>query len=107
VWGEREVGVCSSGGGGFEPLLSRVVIETVTFRPFLSFFLAVVLLEIFDSFPATLFVQRYLISSGDIAFHTHPGCVSCYCSRCLACAFARVSVLVRACSCVCARRLTS
>ena len=57
-------------GDGFEPLLSRVVIESVTFRPLLSFFLAVVLLEIFDSIPETFFVQRYLIPSGDIASHT-------------------------------------
>ena len=88
-------------GAGFEPLLSRVVIESVTFRPYRSFFLAVVLLEIFDSFPATFFVQRYLIPSGDIASHTHEGCdsvialaVSRACLRACPCLF----VLARACS---------
>ena len=83
-------------GDGFEPLLSRVVIESVTFRPYRSLFLAVVLLELFDSIPATFFVQRYLIPSGDIAFHTQAGCVNRYCSHRFACVFARVSVLVRA-----------
>ena len=79
-------------GDGFEPLLSRVVIESVTFRLLLSFFLAVVLLELFDSIPASFFVQRYLIPSVDIASHTHPGCVSRYCSRRLACVFPRLFV---------------
>ena len=83
-------------GDGFEPLLSRVVIESVTFRPYRSFFLVVVLLEFSVVFPATFFVQRYLIPSVDIASHTHPGCVSRYCSRRLACVFPRL--FARVCS---------
>ena len=81
---------CKPGvGDGFEPLLSRVVIESVTFRPYWSFFLVVVLLEFSVVFPATWFVQRYLIPSVDIASHTHPVCecriARVYCPRPFVC----------------------
>ena len=82
-------------GDGFEPLLSRVVIESVTFRPYRSFFFAVVLVELFDSIPATFFVQRYLFPSGDIAFHTHEGCDSVI-ALAVSRACSRVSAHVRA-----------